>query len=252
VRELAMRAVDRTPLLDQIEDRLLLPAKDPMHRVTDRPAILERARLLKLPAPAVHAHVLDLEHPARTRVRPPGRNGAVDEAHQLELGLRAHARRDRAEKPERCPPRCKVSSTANSFNASESRSFSTSAASSSARSGEGIRPSLDAANAASAASFASCRIRITVLTSTPHFRAASACVNCWEATSRNTSHFSSGDSCLRLRGLPFSIITSSWFGTRTASQDWREKQGQLYPEFDSLISSRCAIFRCLQAVHLTT
>ena len=67
-----------------------------------------------------------------------------------------------------------------------------------------------------------------MLTSTPHFRAASACVSCCEVTSRNTSHFSSGDSCRRLRGLPFSIITSSWSGARTASQDWREKQGQLY------------------------
>jgi EutQ-like cupin domain len=60
--------------------------------------------------------------------------------------------------------------------------------------------------------------------STPHFRAASACVSCCEVTSKNTSHFSAGDSCPRLRGVPFSIITSSWLGTPTASQDWRENR----------------------------
>jgi hypothetical protein len=42
------------------------------------------------------------------------------------------------------------------------------------------------------------------------------------------SHNSSGESCRRLRGLPFSIITSSWFRARTASQDWREKQARFY------------------------
>src|SRR5664279_4440872 len=176
----------------------------------------------------MHPHILDLKHPARARMRPPGLDGAIDEAHQLELGPGAHAPRDRAEKPERCLPRCKLSSTASSLSASESRSFSASAASSSACSGEGILPGLEAANAASAASLASCLIRITVLTSTFHLRAASAWESCCEQTSRNTSHFSCGDNCRRFRGLPFSIITSSWFRARTASQDWREKWGWFY------------------------
>ena len=97
MRQLAMRPVHRTPLLDQIEDRLLLLRQDPVHPVADRRTVLQRARLGEPSAPAVHAHILDLEHPARTRVRPPGRHRAIDQPHQLELGLRAHARGDRAE-----------------------------------------------------------------------------------------------------------------------------------------------------------
>jgi hypothetical protein len=76
--------------------------------------------------------------------------------------------------------------------------------------GDGLR-SKDAlrCNAASAASLASLRILITTLTSTPHFRAQSDCVSCPVVTSKNTCHFSCGDSCRRLRDLPFSNITSS-------------------------------------------
>jgi len=48
-----------------------------------------------------------------------------------------------------------------------------------------------------------------VLTSTFHFLAASACESSCEVTSRKISHFSSGVSCRRLRGLPFSIISTS-------------------------------------------
>jgi hypothetical protein len=57
------------------------------------------------------------------------------------------------------------------------------------------------------------------LTSTPYFRAASACEISCEVTSKKTSHFSSGVSCRRLRALPFSIITSSWFEAPQAFQD---------------------------------
>jgi hypothetical protein len=38
-------------------------------------------------------------------VSPPFADRTVDQAQKLELGLRAHARGDRAEKPERCLPR---------------------------------------------------------------------------------------------------------------------------------------------------
>jgi len=82
----------------------------------------------------------------------------------------------------------------------------------SATRGGSQRATLSVWNAASAASFASCLIRITVLTSTPHSRAASACESSCEHTSRNTSHFSSGVNCRRLRRLPFSITSSSCSG----------------------------------------
>jgi len=65
------------------------------------------------------------------------------------------------------------------------------------------------ANAANVASFANARNRMITLTSTPYFRAASAWESSCEVTSRKISHFSSGDNCRRLRGFPFSIITSS-------------------------------------------
>src|SRR5947209_11804567 len=226
-----MRAVHPPPLLDQIEDRLLLPLQQPVHRAAARTAVIEAARLAQSLAPAVSAHVGEVKHPARSRVRPSITDGAVNQPQQLELGLGAHARGDRAEKPERCFPRCNVSSTANSFSASDRRSFSASAASSSTCSGDGGRPpGLADANAARAASRASCLIRITVLTSTPHLRAASACEISCEVTSRKISHFSSGESCRRLRGPPFSIITSSWSVARTAFQDWHDKRPNLYRE----------------------
>ncbi|HEY5261409.1 MAG TPA: hypothetical protein VIJ33_04810 [Solirubrobacteraceae bacterium] len=102
-----------------------------------------------------------------------------------------------------------MSSTASSFNASDSLSFSERNNSNSTASIDAGRPGLADANAASAASFASARKRMITDTSTRHFRAASACEISCEVTSRKISHFSSSDSCRRLRDLPFSIITSS-------------------------------------------
>jgi hypothetical protein len=103
VGELAVRAIDPSPLLDQVEDRPLL--QDAVHRLTDRRAVLERAALAQTRPRAVSAHVAELERRARAHVRPGGGGRAIDQAQQLELGLRAHALRDRAERPERCLPR---------------------------------------------------------------------------------------------------------------------------------------------------
>jgi hypothetical protein len=44
------------------------------------------------------------------------------------------------------------------------------------------------------------------------------------------SNNSSGESCRRLRDLPFSIISSSWSMARTANQNWCEKRPDLYHE----------------------
>src|SRR5450755_160682 len=55
VGELAMRPVDRTPLLDQIEDRLVLPGQQPVDRATAGITILERAVLPQPGTPAVRA-----------------------------------------------------------------------------------------------------------------------------------------------------------------------------------------------------
>ena len=219
MRELAMRAVDLAPFLDQIEDHPLLDREQAVDRLADRPAVLETPGLTQSLTPAVRADIGEIKDQARPRVRPPVLDRAVDQPQQLELGLGAHARGDRAEKPERCLPRCNVNSTASSFNASDSRSFSERNNSSSTSCTDATRPGFADANAASAASFAKARKRMITDTSTPYFRAASACEISCEVTSRKISHFSSGDSCRRLRDLPFSIITSSWFEAPTASQD---------------------------------
>ena len=100
-----MRAVDPPPFLDQIEDRSLLRRKQPVNRVADRPAVLKTSGLAQSLTPAVRADVGEVKHPARARVRPPVLERAIDQPQQLELGLRAHPRSDRAEKPERCLPR---------------------------------------------------------------------------------------------------------------------------------------------------
>ena len=186
-----MRPVNPPPFLDQIEDRLLLPGQQPVNGRADRTAVLQRARLTQPRTPAVRADVGEVKHPARAHVRPPVPDRAIDQPQQLELGLRAHARGDRAEKPERCLPRCNVSSTAISFSASDSRSFSSRNNSISTSCTDAGRPGFAEANAASAASFASALSRMITLTSTPYFRAASACEISCEVTSRKSSHFSS-------------------------------------------------------------
>ncbi len=71
--------------------------------------------------------------------------------------------------------RCKVNSTAISFKASDSRSFSARKSSHSTSSTDAGRPGFADANAANAASCASARSRMITLTSTPYFLAASAC-----------------------------------------------------------------------------
>ena len=100
-----MRAIDPAPGLDQIKDRLLLPGQQPVNGIADRTAILQTPGLPQPLPPAVRTNVLDLKHPARPGVRPPVGDRTIDQPQQLELGLRAHARGNRAEKPERCFPR---------------------------------------------------------------------------------------------------------------------------------------------------
>ena len=191
MRELAMRAIHPAPLLDQLEDRLLLPRQDPLHRTSDRGTVIERPVLPEPSAPTVHAHIGDLEHRAPAHVRPAGSGRLIDQ------GPTARA----------CPGRSSAQGRgleARARPSPDQRQLDREllqrlrqvrvlllAVSSSSCSGESTRPGFEDANAASAPSFASRRIRITTETSTPHFRAASACESSCELTSRNTSHFSS-------------------------------------------------------------
>jgi hypothetical protein len=189
-----------------------------MDSLTNRPTILQRPRLTQPGPPAMHADVGEIQDPTRARVRPPVPDRPVDQPQQLELSLDAHARSDRAEKPERCLPRCNVNSIAISLIASDSRSFSARSSSSSTCSIDAGRPRFADANTANVASLANAPSRMITLTSTPYFRAASACEISCKVTPKKISHFSSGDSYQRLRGLPFSTITSSRFKAAQTSQ----------------------------------
>ena len=101
-----MRTIHPAPVLDQIEDRLLLPLEQPMNRAADQDRRSSSVPVSPQPlTPAVRADVGEVKHPARAGVRPPVGDRAVDQPQQLELGLGAHARGNRAEKPERCLPR---------------------------------------------------------------------------------------------------------------------------------------------------
>ena len=97
MRELAMRPVHPPPLFDQIEDRLLLPVQDPVHRAATRMTVFERAGVQQPLAPMMRATISQIEHAARPGVRRPLADSAIDQPQQLELGLRAHARGNRAE-----------------------------------------------------------------------------------------------------------------------------------------------------------
>ena len=57
VRELAMRPVHPPPGLDQLEDRLLLPVQDAVHRAAARITALQRAGIPQPRSPEVRADV---------------------------------------------------------------------------------------------------------------------------------------------------------------------------------------------------
>lgn len=81
------------------------PLKQPMNRAATRITVLERARVSEPLTPAVRADVSEVEYPAAAGVRPPVGDCSINQPQKLELGPGAHARGNRAEKPERCLPR---------------------------------------------------------------------------------------------------------------------------------------------------
>ena len=96
VRELAMRAIDQTPGLDQIEDRLLLKGQQPVDRLADRQAVLQTPGLPQPRPPAMRADVGEIQHLARrVCAHPPGPHRRSAPA------ARAWSRRSRARGPGR-------------------------------------------------------------------------------------------------------------------------------------------------------
>ena len=93
--ELAVRPVDRPPLLSDSEDLRDLVGQQGMHRRTARGEVLERAQLASAGPPAVHPVVGDLPHTGGPRVPEPGGNGVADGLEDQLFDLGGDSRRDR-------------------------------------------------------------------------------------------------------------------------------------------------------------
>ena len=110
--ELAVRPVDRSPLLSDSEDLRDFVAQHRMHRRAARGEILERAQLASAGPPAVHPVVGDLPHTGGPRVPEPGGNGVVDGGEDQLFGLGGDSRRDRSVQSQPDFPRTMANSIA--------------------------------------------------------------------------------------------------------------------------------------------
>ncbi len=128
--EFAMRAVDLAPLVEQRQDLLGLVGQDAVHRGATRWTVGELSSC-SAGIPAVGTDLAELEHPARTPDLPAGIEGLVDQVEQACLGGRIDPVRDSATQPQPSFPSTRVSFTASSLQASESRAISALACSSS-------------------------------------------------------------------------------------------------------------------------
>jgi hypothetical protein len=99
VRELAMRAVLLSPLLEQAQDLFDLIIEQPVHRMPARLAVIKRTG-----PPAVHppvsANPVQLQHPADLVQRPTRTDGVLDEIEQPFLGDRIHTAWNPATQPQ--------------------------------------------------------------------------------------------------------------------------------------------------------
>jgi hypothetical protein len=123
VSELAVRQVDRAPLLEQLHHRLLFPRQQAADRVPARRLVVEAAvTATSLPAP--RPLPVELQHAADPRQRPTCRHGPVDDVEQDGLGGPIDAGGDRTAHPQAAFPRNAASSMACSTIAVDSRSTS--------------------------------------------------------------------------------------------------------------------------------
>ncbi len=130
MRQLSMRAVDLAPLIEQGQDRLDLLSEQTMHR---RPARSQVAQPTTLTSsePTLRTPLGQVEHRARTTKCPPRSQGLVQRIEQAGLGGRIDSVRDPATQPQPPFPSTRVSFTASSLHASDSRATSALACSSS-------------------------------------------------------------------------------------------------------------------------
>ncbi len=81
MRGFAVRQIDRSPLVEQAQDRLFFPVEDPVNRMTARTTVREGA-LVAAASPTPQARPVDLEHITDPTGRPAGFDGVIDQAEQ--------------------------------------------------------------------------------------------------------------------------------------------------------------------------
>jgi hypothetical protein len=165
VGELAMGAVDLTPLLGDREDHVDLQGHQGVHGDPARCPVLQRADLPQPGPPAVNAVVGHIEQPARPGVWGAGSDRLVDQLEDCFLRLTRDPRRQRATQIQPTFPRSNAGSIACALTASVNCASSPRAASSSQLRSAAGRPGL-ADSATNAASFTLRRIPMIVDTST--------------------------------------------------------------------------------------
>jgi len=124
VGELAVRAVDLAPVLDQVEHRLFFVGQDPMQRVPAGAAVLE-GPIGPAEPPALHTPTAHTQNVTRLLQRPARRLRVVVQHEQGGLLLGGETAEGRVEvQAERCFPRTSDNSIASSLTASDNRAFS--------------------------------------------------------------------------------------------------------------------------------
>jgi len=229
VSELAMGPVHRSPLLRDLEDHVDLGGQHRVHRAAARRSVHQAAQLALAGPPAVDPVIGDLPQRAHPALRHPVGDGVVDGLEDQLLDLGGDSRRERTVQPQPDFPRITANSIAWDLIASVSWPISALAASSSQLRSLAGRPGVRA-SAANAASFTVRRIPITVETSTPHLRAASAWVTSPAVTAKNTSHFVSADSFFGPLRVFDSVTACSSQKIRGDNQPWVISRGTLRVE----------------------
>ena len=134
VGELAVRAVDLTPRLEQLHDRLALTIKQAVQRATARRLVTQPiGPLLAHPGtPAQLTPLIKIQQPTRPAPVPAPRHSMLDELEQTRLDRRREPARDRAGgQSQRAFPSCRCSATACSVTVARNRAISSRASASS-------------------------------------------------------------------------------------------------------------------------
>src|SRR6478735_9876779 len=186
-----MRPIDLGPLLEHRQDLGLLGRQQTMHGRPTRSAV-DKVTEPGAQHPPVRPDPAQVQHQRGGGHRPTLANGPVQQLEQPGLGGRVDPAGDAATYPQPPFPSTSINFTAISFTVSDNRAISAFAASNSTSRAPALIPGRDSANAANAPSLATCRIRTTVVRSTPADAAASAIVTSPRTNCKKISYFCVG------------------------------------------------------------